>query len=101
MPYKTTPIAGSKKVILSNAKTGHVYGKTSHPLAMMQAIEISKHKRETKASPVTPSLKAFSLPKKDLIAEHKHLIKVLETGTVAQRAKEAAKQKKELAKYLK
>jgi len=89
MPYKTMPIAGSKKVMLSNAKTGHVYGKTMHPLAMMRAIEISKHKSDVK------------MPKKDLIAEHKHLIKVLETGTAAQRSKEAAKQKKELAKYLK
>lgn len=88
MPYKTTPVPGTHSFLLSNKKTGHVYGKTEHPLAMIRAIEISKHKTDVK------------MPKKDLIQEHKHLIKVLETGTAAQRAKEAAKQKKELKKYM-
>ena len=94
MPYKTTPVAGTHSFLLSNKKTGHVYGKTEHPLAMIRAIEISKHG-------IKPRPPQVSMSKTDLIKEHKNLIKVLETGTVAQRAKEASKQKKELAKYIK
>jgi len=37
----------------------------------------------------------------DLVKEHKALIPVLRSGTVAQRKKEAKKQAKELRKYVK
>jgi hypothetical protein len=37
----------------------------------------------------------------DLVKEHKALIPVLRSGTVAQRKKEAKKQAKELRKYFK
>lgn len=95
MPYKTTPVHGTHSFILSNKMTGHVYGKTEHPLAMIRAIEISKQGKSRPAS--MPMIKT---PKAEMIKEHKKLIKVLETGSPAARAKEAAKQKKELKKYM-
>jgi hypothetical protein len=38
---------------------------------------------------------------RDLVKEHKSLIPILRAGTPAQRKKEAAKQAKELKKYIK
>ena len=45
--------------------------------------------------------KAVSIPKKDLIDEHKHLIYVLESPSRKDDLKEAKKQKKELKEYVK
>jgi hypothetical protein len=42
-----------------------------------------------------------SIPLKSLIKEHKVLIPLLRSGTLAQRKKEARKQAKELKKYTK
>jgi len=42
-----------------------------------------------------------NIPLKDLIKEHKVLIPILRSGTLAQRKKEAMKQAKELKKYKK
>ena len=41
------------------------------------------------------------MPLSDLIKEHKILIPILRSGTASQRKKEAAKQAKELKKYVK
>jgi hypothetical protein len=41
------------------------------------------------------------MPLKDLVKEHKILIPILRSGTLAQRKKEAKKQAKELKKYIK
>ena len=42
-----------------------------------------------------------SIPLKSLVKEHKILIPLLRSGTLAQRRKEAQKQAKELKKYVK
>jgi hypothetical protein len=42
-----------------------------------------------------------SIPLKSLVKEHKILIPLLRSGTLAQRKKEARKQAKELKKYVK
>jgi hypothetical protein len=42
-----------------------------------------------------------SIPLKSLVKEHKILIPLLRSGTLAQRKKEARKQAKELKKYTK
>jgi hypothetical protein len=42
-----------------------------------------------------------NIPLKSLVKEHKTLIPLLQSGTQAQRKKEARKQAKELKKYMK
>lgn len=46
-------------------------------------------------------MKTIKTPKKEMIKEHEHLVKVLEKGSAKQRALEAKKQKYELKKYKK
>lgn len=41
-----------------------------------------------------------TIPKKEFVKEHKKLVKILATGTPAQRKKEATAQMKELHKFL-
>ena len=45
--------------------------------------------------------KQISIPQKELVDEHKHLVRVLLKGTLAQRKTEAYKQARELKDYIK
>ena len=55
-------------------------------------------KKQRKASPKKGKSK-ITVSKKSLAKEHKHLVKVLKSGSKKSRSKEASKQKKELMEY--